>query len=73
MVMKLETARKHDFKIYPCHLRRGFHYNYPICCIMYFQYVHPIMEYVIPELQNIKKQNRVMCPDCIIKRMKTLL
>ena len=64
--MKLETARKHDFKIYPFHLNNGLYYNYPICCIMYFQYVNPIMRYAVPELQNIKNQDRIMYPDCII-------
>lgn len=68
MTMKLETARKHDRKIYPFHLGRGLYYKYPICCIMYFQYVHPIMRYEIPELQQTTK-NRIMCPNCIIENI----
>ena len=64
--MKLETARRHDFKIYPHHLKSGLNYHYPMCCILYFQYTHPIMKYAVPELQKLKyRTERIMCPDCI--------
>ena len=67
-MMKLETARKHNWKINPFHLESGLYYNYPICCIMYFQYVHTIMRYAVPELQH-KSKDRIMCPDCIVKEI----
>lgn len=65
-MIKLETARKFDFKIYPGHFHRGLLYGYPICCIMYFQYVWPLMKYEIPE-SNRCNQDRIMCPDCIVR------
>lgn len=67
--MKLETARKFYFKIYPSDLKRGLFYGYPICCIMYFQYIHVIMKYIVPEMIE-SPGVRVMCPDCIVRSLQ---
>ena len=55
-------------KIYSGHFKRGLKWGYPVCCILYFQYVHPIIKNSIPEMSEMSN-GYVMCPDCIVRNL----
>lgn len=75
--MKLETARKHDLKINPSHLTLGLKYGIKMCCILYFQYPHTVMRYVVPEYYEkitelTNNKGVILCPDCLIKKLMSI-
>ena len=72
--MKLETARKHDWKVYPSNFWIGMEEGVNLCCILYFQYPHLIMRYAVPEyyekmVELTNNAGIIPCPEYLIKTL----